>query len=371
MKPVMSGGVGHPERVALRAWAAPFDRALGAVSRDVRLLAAVTPTNAAIERRRLEESFARGGAALPRWIYRRADVDGTARALSRLDNVLAAESAPLADLYRARVRELARELAIVGACGTPALCDAARARFPDGDAAARALAEALAAHDDHDESESVVSDDASDPRSLLARLRALVGRERLAFRIEVRDDLYAAAATGDDTIYVARGRRLTPRDADRIALHEVYGHAAPRARAKSSGLGLLSIGTAGGADDQEGYALVLEERAGYLVGARARELAARHATVERMRRGADFVEATRALIAGAGLDATGAVRVAERVYRGGDGRSAGLGREVVYLPAFIRVKGALAAEATSERVLASGQVATEAIAMLRSLVDAA
>ena len=63
--------------------------------------------------------------------------------------------------------------------------------------------------------------------------------------------------------------------------------------------------------------------------------------------------------------------VEERVYRGGDGRSAGLGREVVYLPAFIRVKGALAAEATSERVLASGQVATEAIAMLRSLVDAA
>lgn len=365
----MSDGGGGRERGEASVWAAPFDRALRSLVAEVRVLSAVTPTNSAHERARLTDLFARGRIALPAWSYRRTDMSATRRALARMAEVLDHETGSLAALYRRRVDELDREAAVVEAVGTPTLPSAAGARFATEDEpAVNALADELArAPDDPLDAAPAVAADADDPRSLVARLRALVGDTRVPFRIEVRDDLLAAAATGEDTIYVARGRALTARASERIALHEVHGHAAPRTRARGHAVGIFAIGTAGGTDDQEGYALVLEARAGHLSGARARELAARQATVRRMRAGADFAEATAALMVD-GLDATQAVRIAERAYRGSDGRTPGLGREAVYLSAFLRVRRALDACEDDERVLASGQVSVDALAILRGLV---
>jgi pimeloyl-ACP methyl ester carboxylesterase len=117
-------------------------------------------------------------------------------------------------------------------------------------------------------------------------------------------------------------------------MHEIEAHAIPRTRAAQARIAIFQIGTARGIDDQEGLALVLEERLGFLTPRRKRELAARHLAVEAMDGGARFTDNVHGLVKEHGLTPREAVLVAERAYRGGDGTSPGLGRERIYLDRF-------------------------------------
>ena len=129
-------------------------------------------------------------------------------------------------------------------------------------------------------------------------------------------------------------------------------------------------GRPAGIDDQEGRAVLLEERAGLLGPRRRKQLAARHWAVEAMHGGASFADVASALTAAHGLDAQEAVVVAERAFRGGDGSHPGLGRERVYLESLVRVRRHLAARPHDDAVLASGQVAVDAVETLRPLLGA-
>jgi hypothetical protein len=114
-------------------------------------------------------------------------------------------------------------------------------------------------------------------------------------------------------------------------------------------------------------AIVLEERAGFLGARRKRELAGRHLTVNNMRDGATFADATGALLA-RGFSAEEAVRTAERVYRGADGRSHGLGRERVYLESFVRARKHLSRRPQDGVVVSSGQISLDAARTLLPFV---
>src|SRR6185436_18238664 len=105
----------------------------------------------------------------------------------------------------------------------------------------------------------------------------------------------------------------------------------PRARAARAPLAIFAVGTARGIDDQEGRAIAIEEKAGFLDKARKFELGCRHIAARATLEGANFAEVVAALRArGATLEA--ALRIAARVQRGSNGVG-GLAREVVYLPA--------------------------------------
>jgi len=179
------------------------------------------------------------------------------------------------------------------------------------------------------------------------------------------------AAIGDRAILVAAGRFVHDEDAARTVLHEVEGHALPRVRSRAAHCALLRGGTARGIDDQEGYALFLEERAGMLTGRRKRQLAARHRAVEAMRAGALFGDVAAMLVEQYDLGVDDAVIVAERAYRGSDGARPGLGRERVYIESFLRVRTHLGLRPHDEAILASGQVAVEAIDGLRAWMNRA
>jgi hypothetical protein len=352
---------------------------LARASREVRLLGAATPANAPEERVRLVAAFERGEPALPRWKYARVDhgelrrsLDGCARAFA--EGGARGPEAAVLGAHDARTRELSLEAEMAEAAGTPRLGELARTRFAPPDAATEAcgarLADAwLAAPTAAETAEGPrIRSDADDDRSLLSRMRHEVGRRCLPFAVVAHAALAPLAATGERTILVARGRGLTDEDARRTVLHEIEGHALPRVRARAAKLAIFAFGTARGADDQEGRAVLLEERARFLGARRKHQLAARHRTVLRMLGGATFVDATRALIDGEGLPPRDAVLVAERVFRGGDGKTCGLGRERIYLESFVRVRRALEARPEDEAVMMAGQVAVEAIDALRAHV---
>lgn len=81
--------------------------------------------------------------------------------------------------------------------------------------------------------------------------------------------------------------------------------------------------------------------------------------------GGAFDDVATSLVREHGLEPRDAVVVAERAFRGGDGARPGLGRERVYLEAFVRVRAHLAARPADEEVLAAGQVAIDAVGALR------
>jgi hypothetical protein len=350
----------------------PIDEALSRLAREVRLLGAVTPQDAARERARLVASFERGVETDPRWRYAPLDrSDARRRADVVVRELEALPDAPLTRVYLGRARELGEEAALVDAIGTRAFGALAAARFAatsaGGASAARAaseLAREWLAPADEGPLPTRRSDDAADARSLLSRMREEVTRLRLPFEVVTSDSLAALAAIGDVRIWVTTARDVSDADVERTIVHELYGHALPRARAARLRLGIFSAGTARGGDDQEGLALVLEERAGYLGTRRKRELAGRHTVIERMAAGATFVEAVRALEA-ARFTPAEAVRMAERAYRGGDGLRPGLGRERVYLESFVLVRERLARAPGDEAVLSAGQVALDAVDVLR------
>lgn len=369
------------------AWVSGADRALTLAASQIRVIRAVTPANADSERAALEDAFRRGEPRAPAWRYDPLPVPADLpRALEALAAFMDQEP-PLGPIYAARARELCLEAAIVGATGTVRLTALAKERFGDPSEGASKDAEnadglALAwtndgppsandetnaptfaslAHDRRGEepkSEPIRTCDENDPRSLVSRMSHEVGKRRLAVRVVVQAGMASLAATGDGVILVAQNKWLMPRAIERTVLHEIEGHALPRARAARAPIGLFAIGTARGIDDQEGRAIGIEESAGFLDTARKFELGCRHLAARATHDGADFVEVV-SLLRKRHARLEDALRIAARVGRGGQNRG-GLAREVVYLAARCKVARLSAKHGPRiEEVMRGGRVAAD------------
>jgi len=349
------------------AWS-ELDALISHAASRVRLLAAVTPVNAALERRRLISAANANAPLTPRWEYATACDDGLGRALE-----VAAVQAPkllpsaLAKVYLARITELDLERRVTLAAGKQDLAALARERFGAAGGEALALASRWSRERPTCTDEPLVRTDSHQPSSLLSVMRARVAHLGIDFRVVVHTSLASLAATGESTIYVAADRYTSASVTNRTALHETLAHALPRWRARSQPLGVFSFGTARGQDDQEGYALALEDAHGVMDSSRRRELGARHEAARAMRQGANFHEVVTSLRE---LDheAPAAVAIAERVFRGGTATREGLGREAIYLAAYARVRAASAKDPGILDVLASGQVSVRAAPMLKRLM---
>lgn len=310
---------------------------LVAAPRRIGLLAHLTPANFEAEVARLTEARE---VDAPRFRYRALPEEDHERLARELDAAAERLRADGEEVLSERAEELALELCIVRARGATQLRALATQRYQAGvdvvgaDALARAWLAAAPALGVELEARTVRSDDEADAGSLVSRLRTVLGAERLPVRVIVSDHLAPLAAAGDGFVQVAAGRRITTVDVERTVLHEVGAHVRPGLHARAGGDLLGIVGSARGSDTQEGYALLLEQRAGFLGGDRARELAARHLAGRAAHDGAPFADAVGALVEAGALRAV-AVRAACRAYRGG-----GLGREVAYLPAYLLVSRA-------------------------------
>ena len=365
--------------MSAESWVSSADRALFRALAEVKLIRAVTPVNADEEVARLCRAFERGAPAPPCFRYESPPLQPElANALERVAAFLEGLS-PLGNVYAERARELLLEALLIQAVGSPKLTSLARQRFlgqSDDDRRDRADADALADdwiassgyEDDVDEEDLVESCNASDPGSLISVMSREVGRHRLPMQVVVQPGLASLAATAEGALLVAKGRWIRRCDVARTVLHEIEGHALPRRRAASAPIGIFGLGTARGMDDQEGRALLLEEEAGFFDALRKRELGMRHLAARAALDGASFVDVV-ALLRSRGAAVRTAVRIALRVARGATGEG-GLGREVVYLTARVRVARARRSELGNviEGVMARGRVAANVAPALAAFV---
>lgn len=326
---------------------------------EVRLIHSVTAENASEELARVLAAWEAGQEAAPRWRYPTLTLRKELRgALERLAEAIGNDP-PLGPIYAARARELALEAELmenVGSIRFRTLAERRFVRVSEADARDRAKADALAeawaqAAPEENGEKLIISDDETEPESLLSMLRAEIGRRQLPLRVVVQPGLASLAAMADDAVVIAAGWKMRPSDAARTVLHEIEAHALPRLMANEQRIGLFAFGTAGGLDDQEGRALVIERAAGFFRPSRLRELAFRHLAARETLAGASFVDVVRMLVEKSAPLAS-AVRIAARVQRGG-----GLSREIVYLPGFVRVGRALREEPLVEEVMSRGRIA--------------
>jgi hypothetical protein len=331
--------------------------------RHIALLSRCRPVNWEQERSRLWTSWSVGREEVPAFRYAAVpDLVPVRAGLARIDRAL--PSGPFEDLYRSRLVELELEAQLVEAVGSPRFVSLARQRYRtefDQHAADELCQRWLttAGAELTDQGDQVLSDDPIDPRSLLCRMEAWVGRRRIPFRVQVSGELVSLAATGEDVIFVSRSRWMPSNDVERVVVHEVLGHAEPRVRARGESEPLFRTGSAGGNDAQEGFALFCEQKHGVLHPRRRAELALRHKAATHVWAGADFRETMRSLIAtGAQLEVV--LQVVLRAYRGG-----GLGREGAYLPAFCAVTRAIEGDPSAADWFGAGRLALPAISALR------
>jgi hypothetical protein len=326
------------------------------------LLDRVRPLNLQAEHARLTRAGETGRRSPPAFEYAPPPpLFEVRRRLTELARTLESGE-PELRLLAERALELEREAALAEHVGEAGFAELATQRFPlPADAShVRDMAQQfLSGPPRHvsDDASLHLSDDRRDPSSLWSHVSRLLSRDDGDVRIEPVIGLVSLAAVGQGVVRIRAGARLTAADARRTALHEVEGHLRPRAAGQRLG-GVFSAGTAGASEDEEGRAVLLEERAGLLDVERRRELARRYLAAEGVRQGADFWQ-TVTLLGRAGATLRGAVELACRVHRGG-----GLARELVYLSGYLRVASGLAARPALERVVEQGRVSLSAAATL-------
>jgi len=336
----------------------------------IALLDRVRPLNLTGELLRLTRAFEAGQRLEPAFTYAPpTPLGGVRRELVELAKTLDAQGLE-ARLLAERARELELEATLAEHVGEPTFAALARQRFPlpaPSTAIAR-LAEQFSIAQPgtkSPENDGLLHDssDVRDPQSLWSELSRRLQAERFTVRIEVVVGLVSLAAVADGVVRVRAGARLTASTARRIALHEVEGHVRPRVSGQLLG-GVFVAGSARASEDEEGRAILLEERAGLLDAERRRELARRFLAAESLRGGADLWD-TVALLGQRGATLEAAVELACRVHRGG-----GLGRELIYLVGYQRVAAAVARRPELEQVLVSGRVAIDAAeALLQGSIE--
>ncbi|HKU39160.1 MAG TPA: tyrosine/phenylalanine carboxypeptidase domain-containing protein, partial [Polyangiales bacterium] len=277
------------------AAARAFEDKLALVARGVRLLPNLTARNAAAERMRLQEQLELGDMPLPRFEY--AAARPTRDQLRFLDKLrVLALHVPGSALYLAKLEELELDLALLASLGDRRRVRPLAARrfgrgdqrveTPDGSVRlidyARRLLRARPRREECTDMPPDAEDGAPSLRALVERVAAAAG---LDVSVRVEPNLTAGAATGDRTVYLA-DRRFGPREALRLAVHEVLGHLTSAANGRAQPLRILEWGTGFAFADQEGVALCVEAAFGLLDRGRLRSLAGRVLATESMHEGA-------------------------------------------------------------------------------------
>jgi uncharacterized protein (TIGR02421 family) len=338
-------------------------------------LPAITARNAAVERARLQRDLEAGEPPLPRFEY--AHPKPCRASLRWLDQLRGEASLlPGSALYLEKLEELALDVALLGSLGEPRLIRPLAARrfgtgeeiveLEDGpvslvDYSRRLLLGRVVRRG---ERSSVPADGPDGMPCLRAIVEEVARAAGLIVSVKVEPNLTAGAATGDRTVYVA-DRCFSPREAWRLALHEVLGHLTSAANGRAQPLRLLEWGTAFSFADQEGVALCIEAEYGLLDRGRLRSLAGRVLATRSMHAGASFAETARLLYREHGFAAAETIAISERAYRGG-----GVARDAGYLLGFVRVRSAIRAGLTTLDELRMGRISLAALPELRQWVRA-
>lgn len=341
-----------------------IEQTLLAAETTLALVDSLSPLNFEAEVERLTKVFRSGEVDLPAFRYDSAEGRGAraSRAETLIFSVRRALDAAPPDLDRefvellwTRAHELLVEVELLRKCDSPAVIELSSLRFRLSDEEVR-QAVLLCADWLREKGEP----DDEQPRSLSTQLSALCRKSEVAAQIVIVErEIAAIAAIGEQTLYVRKGSMATSHQARRIWAHEVEGHLLPRLAARTEAPP-FSVGSPGCSVDEEGRAILIEERSGVLDAARKREIARRFLIARAVSTGGmpAALDVIREFL-GDSTEETQEAEIARalcRVARGG-----GLCREIIYVPGYLRVKDAVTKNPQAEQFFRRGRASVSAL----------
>ncbi|MGI9038554.1 MAG: flavohemoglobin expression-modulating QEGLA motif protein, partial [Gemmatimonadota bacterium] len=247
------------------------------------------------------------------------------------------EDPTLDRIFREKLREVARQLTMFAERNTHRFLYGSLQLYGGIEPQLLELAEALleAIPDAGNGDKNVV--DAEDFAQLATHEFARYREQSPEFdaELDIRDDI-SGLMVSRGTLLIDRSLSLAPSRAHALLHHEVGTHVVTWMNGRSQPLHIFRTGLAGYEQMQEGLAVLAEYLVGGLTPGRLSLLAARVVAVERMVRGASFIEIFDELTGVYGLGSRTAFTATMRVTRGG-----GLTKDAVYLRGLQEVIGYL------------------------------
>lgn len=310
------------------------DAALGKLSSEFDFLLGVTPVDAGEAWEKFKESTY---TEPPSFRYRPLTTDPELMLRELYQVPLEHVEDPTLDrIFREKLREVARKLTMFAERNTHRFLHGSLQLYGGVEPDLLALADdLLAAIPDEGDEEGVV--DAEDFAQLATVEFARYREQSTDFdaELDIRDDI-SGLMVSHGTLLIDRNLSLTPSRAHALLHHEVGTHVVTWMNGRSQPLHIFRTGLAGYEQMQEGLAVLAEFLVGGLTPGRLSLLAARVVAVERMVRGASFVEIFDELTRVYGLGPRTAFTATMRVTRGG-----GLTKDAVYLRGLREVVGYL------------------------------
>ena len=343
------------------SYALEIDHALTEIERELSLLLNITPLNAA----QAWVDFERSGFAREPVLQSRPlefEPDLVKRRLYDLE-IEQVEDAALENLFLGKRDEIMRQITLLEDRDTSRFMHESVQLFGDvGDALVTDANELLKAIPVQVPKDSYVTASAF---AEAAERELDLYRDRypgFAGRMEVRSDV--------SDLMVSHGHLLVPASAvfrskrvDALIQHEVGTHVVTYENGKAQPLKLLTVGLPGYDETQEGLALLSEFVSGGLDPARLRLLAARVVAVDRVIKGADFLQIFEELHEEHSLAPKTAWSVAVRVARSG-----GLTKDVIYLRGISRVLEFVSQRKTIEPLLV-GKLSLDDVPLVEELIE--
>jgi uncharacterized protein (TIGR02421 family) len=272
----------------------------------------------------------------------------------------------LAALFRAKRRELDRQINLLEDRGTAAFLPASLQLYGDVDAEllarANGLLERLAERRRSASSRPSATVGARELAGLaeaeLAHYRSL--DPELEAEVMVREDVPGVLVSKGDLLVGAQ-LRVSATRADALLQHEVGTHVVTAVNGRAQPLALFEVGLPGYEETQEALAVLAEFVCGHLTAARLETLAARVIAVDSVVGGATFVETFRVLRERCRLAPAKSFQIAMRVHRAG-----GFTKDAMYLRGLDRLLGHLGDGNDLEPLLV-GKLALEHVPVIQEL----
>lgn len=343
------------------SWALEIDHALTEMEREIDLLLNITPLNAAEAWVDFERSgFTHVPALQSRPLEFKPDL--VKRRLYDLE-IEQVEDSALENLFLGKRDEIMRQITLLEDRDTSRFIYESLQLFGDvGDALVTDANELL---------EAISPQVPQDTRVTASAFAETAERELDLYRdrypgfaaeMEIRSDV--------SDLMVSHGRFLVPASAvfrskrvDALIQHEVGTHVVTYENGRAQPLKLFTVGLPGYDETQEGLALLAEFVSGGLDPARLRLLAARVVAVDRIIRGADFLEIFGELHKKHSLAPRTAWSVAIRVARSG-----GLTKDVIYLRGITRVLEFVSERKSIEPLLV-GKLSLDDVPLVEELIE--
>lgn len=312
---------------------AKADRMIVEISRELKILRYINPTNTLAER---DAFFASQYRYEPRFAYvpLRFDPEAVRRELARIpiDRI---RDPGLARLYAGKRDELRMYLDLVEAVGTPRFREVSVALFgprPAADGSPAYLEEARQFVSLQPEIEAATLTP-QQARTMLEEGAAYYARQApFRCQIKIREHLSANAAAGEQSVVIRDKTYYTRSEILAVSEHEISVHVLTAHNGFNQPLKIFGVGLPGYLQDQEGYAIFSEYMRRFLTPNRLRVIGGRSFAVDMMLKGSPFSEAFATLVEAYQFDLSEAFSICERAYRGG-----GYTKDSIYFQGFIDV----------------------------------